>query len=217
MKKLIALVLVIVTLVLTLTGCFWRGNNTSEEYCWGDYGLGFPHYQDLNAMVTSDRLEFDINNVTLDFSYCFYCLDDETIEEVQSDFYYGTGEKYWEASYAIYLSNDSYLLFEEEDTRIIDYENKVNARLIKYIDLEDLFNTNYGYTTPIGRQIEYNHTEKLTIPAEYFDPSQGIVCIHVIRFSHFTENDTLHRYPESTRIIIEFDLFDDNTVVLRER
>ena len=213
MKKLIALVLVITTLVLTLTGCFWREDDTSEEYCWGDEGLGFPEYQDLNAKVTSDRLEFDINDVTLDFYYCFYCLDDETIEEVKSDYHYGSSE----VTYAIYLSNTSYLLFEEENNHIIDYENNVNAQLIKYIDHEELFDTNYGYTVHGINVIEYNYVEKLTIPAEYFDPSYDIVFIHVIRFSHDIENDTLYRQSESTRIMIEFCLLDDNTVVFRER
>ena len=217
MKKLIALVLALTTLVLTLTGCFWREDNTSEGYYWGDEGLGFPQYQNLNAKVTSDKLEFDINDVTLDFYYCFYCLDDETIEEVQEHYHYQTNQGYWEATYAIYLSKTSYLLFEEENNYIIDYENKVNAQLIKYIDHEELFNTNYGYTTPIGRQIEYNHSEKLTIPAEYFDPSWGVVFIHVVRLTHWKDDDMFSITPEKTVIKIEFDLFNDNTVVLRER
>ena len=216
MKKLIALVLVVITLVFTLTSCFWRNDNSNEEYCWGDYGLGFPQYQDLNAKVTSDRLEFDINDVTLDFYYCFYCLDDETIEEVQEDYHYETSEGYREATYAIYLNNEGPLLFEEENNCIIDYENKVNSQLIKYIDHEELFNTNYGYTTPKGRQIEYNHSEKLTIPAEYFDPSRGIVYIHIVRLLHWKNDDTLQRCAEETVIGIQFDLIDENTVVLRE-
>ena len=217
MKKLIALVLVITTLVLTLTGCFWREDDTSEEYCWGDEGLGFPEYQHLNAKVTSDKLEFDINDVTLDFYYCFYCLDDETIEEVKSDYHYGTGEEYWEATYAIYLSNTSYLMFEGENDRIIDYENKVNAQLIKYIDHKELFDTNYGYTIYGINVIEYNHMEELTIPAEFFAPSYGTVYIHIIQFAHFVENDILYRDPRSTTIMMEFNLLDESTVILRER
>ena len=217
MKKLIALVLVITTLVLTLTGCFWREDDTSEEYCWGDEGLGFPEYQDLNAKVTSDRLEFDINDVTLDFYYCFYCLDDETIEEVQSNYHSGTGEEYFENTYAIYLSNEWSLSFEEENNRIIDYENKVNARLVKYIDYEELFDTNYGYTVHGINVIEYNYVEKLTIPAEYFDPSRGIVYIHIVRLNHWKDDDMFQIHSEKTVIGIQFDLLDENTVVLRER
>ena len=216
MKKIIALVLIISTLVLTLTGCFWRDDNTSEEYCWGDEGLGFPEYQHLNAKVTSDKLEFDINDVTLDFYYCFYCLDDETIEEVRSNYHSGTGEEYFENTYAIYLSNEWSLSFEEENDRIIDYENKVNAQLIKYIDHKELFDTNYGYTIYGINVIEYNHMEELTIPAEFFVSSYGTVYIHVVRLCHWVEDDKFSASEKAT-VGIEFDLLDESTVILRER
>lgn len=81
MNRTIAFIMSLLTLILSLTRCFNPNVDEPELYTWGNEGLGFPSYQDLNALLTSPKNEFDINDVTLDFYYCFYCLDDETLEE----------------------------------------------------------------------------------------------------------------------------------------
>ena len=216
MKKIIAFILIITTLVLTLTGCFWREDNTSEEYCWGDEGLGFPQYQDLNAKVTSDELEFNINDVTLDFYYCFY-RSDKTIEEIESQLQYTTSVGYCEVNYAVYLSNDMNHPFEKGTFfSFEDCINRANAQLIKYIDHEELLNIDYGYTIYGINVIEYNHMEELTIPAEFFVSSYGTVYIHVVRLCHWVEDDKFSASEKAT-VGIEFDLLDESTVILRER
>ena len=217
MKKLIALMLALLMLGLSLTSCIRE--NTKDEpvlYTWGNEGRGWPRYQDLNALLTSETKEFDLYDVTLDFYYCFYCLDDKTIEEARDHFNYETKKGYYQIEFAVYLSNNGRLDFETgDDYRVLDFENKVNAKLYKYITYEEAFTRNYGYTTYGISTINYNHSEKLTIPAEFFNPSNAKMYIYVVMFANYIDNEIL-LLEGQTCIDIKFELLDNNRVVLIE-
>jgi hypothetical protein len=217
MKRIVALTLSILMLIVYLSSCFGRTTAKEDAYIWGDRALGFPKRQHLNALLKSDKNEFDINDVTLDFYYCFYCLDEQTMEEAQILHHYETSEGYWESNFAIYLNNGDGLDFEMGDKYcIIDCENKVNAELYKYITFTEAFKTNYGYTTnDFTSVINYTHSERITIPSEYFDSSNESICIYVVQFSNYVENDML--FVESkTSIEIRYELQDNNKVVFIE-
>ena len=82
MKRIVALTLSLLMLTVHLSSCFGRTTAKEDVYTWGDRALGFPKRQHLNALLKSDKNEFDINDVTLDFYYCFYCLDEQTMDSV---------------------------------------------------------------------------------------------------------------------------------------
>ena len=208
MNRTIAFIMSLLTLILSLTRCFNPNVDEPELYTWGNEGLGFPSYQDLNALLTSPKNEFDINDVTLDFYYCFYCLDDETLEESKEKH---TGSLKYDYFYAIYIGNFSLDFELGNESYIFDYE-KVNALLYKRITLDESYETNYGYTTN-GRYINYNHVEKLTIPSEYFSSSLNSVSIHVIQFAHNLEMDVYYFTPFSTSITLDYKI-NGNKVIL---
>ena len=79
MKRVIALTLVILITIISLTGC------SNPIYKRGEFNLGFRIYQYIYAKVEADRFIFDKNDVTLDFFYCFYRLDDQTLEQAKKD------------------------------------------------------------------------------------------------------------------------------------
>lgn len=170
-------------MTLTLTGC------SGVVYSRG-YGSAIVK-DELFIKAEANKRFFKKDDVTLDLFYSLYCLDDKTLEQVKSEHYYSASDSsnQYERSYAVYISNGYYLEFEKDDAgHIIDHENKVNAILYKYITLEDSFETNYGYTSTrndlsLFFKIHYNHSEKLTIPAELFDSSTNKIYIHIVSFS----------------------------------
>ena len=175
---------------------------------------------------------FDVNDVTLDLSYGYYCLDNETLDHIKDEYYFDATTEYSSSTdfsdefvHAVYITNDYTLRLPVDSDKprgdgwlvIDDYENIENAKLVKYIDYDELFDTDYGYTVDSGK-IEYNHSEKITIPAEMFNTSSGCIYIYIVRFVHDLKTDEYLRYPlHECRIGIQFDLLNDNTVVFRER
>lgn len=213
--KFLALLLVIYLFVSSsISACFGNQEEPEERYESGTTGVGLM-IENVVAKVESDERCFDKNNVNLDFSYSFYCLNDTTIDSVGSKKY---KDPWYEDAYAIYLSKNPMLVFEEDE--ITDYENKVNAKLYKYFSFDDILETDYGYTHSAGK-VNYNHSEKLTIPEELFDSTSGYVYVYVIRFLKDTRNETaVYTYFEydsyfNETISIKYELTDDNKVVLK--
>lgn len=215
MKRIIALILTTIIWILTLTGCF------NKVYSIGDET--FLAQKDFFAKVESDTLLFDKDNVILNFYYSLYQLDNTTIDKVREDHYYIPSEGYGnpfhqEDTYAIYLSNNEMLAFETDQGYIIDHKNKVNAQLYKYITFEEAFKTNYGYTSTrkalqLVNSINYNHCEKLVIPAELFDEANSSVYIHIVRLQHYVyENRLVER--EMITLKIKYKFLNNNMVKL---
>ena len=184
-KKSVGVLLILLTLLSTLTGCY-----KDEGYISGNLSVRFEFAPNHYAKVTSDKSIFDKGDVTLDFSYSLYPLDGASTLETQKlqHFYIPSeserekGEYHREAVFAIYISNDQKLIFEEDEQGyLLDYENKVNGKLWKFISFEEAFTTDYGYTTS-GFKINYHHSEKITIPAEFFKESNEWVNIYILMF-----------------------------------
>lgn len=188
MKKLIALIIVLLVFVLSLTRC------SNIKFVSGDSYLNFEFRKDINAKLSSDTVIFSKDDVTMDFLYSFYCLNNTTLDQAKDNgrINPSQNDKYrsnLESVYAIYLSKNQNLVFEEDEFgALIDYEKKVNAQLLKFINYEDAFNTNYGYTSS-QLKITYNHSEDITIPAELFDSTNGFIYIHLINLVHDIDNN----------------------------
>ena len=220
MNKIKLLLIVLLIATLSFTGC------TGPVYVIGNERQGFEFAQDLNAKLESDKFIFDKNDVTLDFYYCFYCLDYVTLEHAWLSKTYiltqGNETQHFEAVYAIYLSKNKDLIFEEDKLgNLVDFQNKVNAQMLKFISYEDSFNTNYGYTTLLRPflKINYNHKEQITIPAELFSTSNDPIYIHVLSFVHNIDTDKYYNENsfdvENLRTLeIKYKLLGENTVML---
>ena len=216
MKKLIAVVLVIITLSFSLSGCQKRLYESGKTHITIEFS------RSVNAKVEADKLIFNKNDTTVDLLYCLYNLDYVTIEQIKKSYCYiptdselKEGIKYTEAAFAIYISNNEELIFEEEQSiGLIDYENKVNAKLVKYITFEEAFENDHGFTTSRFK-IDYHHSEKFTIPAEMFDSSNDCVYIHLVRLNHCPEDNTYYllRYYQCT-VKIKYKLIGKDNVIL---
>ena len=221
-KKLIAFFLVMLSLMLSLTSCF------SGTYLRGDtmYNLDWLNGQSIYAKVEADHFVFDKNDVTLDFNYGLYQLGNMTLDQVKKTYCYIPSEEelqngmlYSESDFAIYISNSEELVFEsKEDGSLIDPQNKVNAKLWKYISYDDAFSTNYGYTS-ISLKVIYNHGEKITIPAEFFSSENDHrVYIHIVLLWRNSEG-TIHSCSNAqndyyySKYALDYMLFGDSVIL----
>ena len=220
MKKIIAFVLSLLMINLSLVSCFKRDREEPEEYSWGDDNITFSFPKTVNALIKSDTNEFDINDVTFDFYYGLYRLDDQTMEEAKKRYsYHDKRLQHSESCFAIYFSKTGMNIFEMgDDYRILDFEN-VDGQLYKFITCEEAFETDYGFTTyGYTKVINYNHCEKLTIPAEFFVTPNNRIIIYIFRFYHDLDKDAyyLERYlaGESTDIELKYKLNDGKIIIL---
>jgi hypothetical protein len=107
------------------------------------------------AKVEANRLIFNNVDVTLDFYYAFYRINNNTKEQLKEN----AEEKQYQPNFAIYLSNNEELIFaEDENEKIVDCETGVNATLYKYFTFDETFDTDYGYTTKGFNEIQYNYS-----------------------------------------------------------
>ncbi len=217
--RVLSFALLIVLISSMLTGCFMP-EQENKTYVSGDEGRGLNGGWGIYAKVESDRWSFDINDVTLNFSYTFYCLDSQTIEDLSDKPFTSTPD--CEDEYAIYLSKNPLLEFEDTTGKgyILDYQNNVNAKLYKHFTRDEIFEDDYGHTTNV-LIINYNHTEELTIPLEFFDSENGEIFIYVVMLLkqplRESFNGMTHSYNIMSLTTIEIDYnLNDSTVTLVE-
>ena len=142
--KSVGSLLILLTLLSTLTGCRYGFYLKGDSFVVGEWLKSFY------CKLQSNKLVFDSDDVTLDFYYGLYPLyGAETLEtqKMYHGFELSDGDRI-ECNFAIYLSDSDEIVFEQdENENIIDYENKVNARLWKFISYEEAFSTDYGFTS----------------------------------------------------------------------
>ncbi len=200
-KKSVGVILILLTLISTLTGCvhnddiIYVGGAFYEPYEWGKGGIPC-------AKVESHKTIFDIDAVTLDLYYALYSREGgESLYDLKTRFSSIPSENdsfyHTESDYAIYISNNDELVFEKDEIgQLIDYENKVNAMLWKFISFEEAFGTDYGYTTTVDndsffkfKKVNYSQKETITIPEELFNSSSGYIYVYVLRLLHNKATD----------------------------
>ena len=207
MKKSVGVILILLTLLYTLTGCYLF------EYSKGS-GLGIGLItNDLYAKVKSDKRFFDKENVTLDFYIGLYYAQG-TIESQKEQYAFETANgNNVERHFAIYLSDSEEIIFEKDGNEYaLDIENKVNARLWKYISYEDAFSTDYGYTHE-SMIMDYHHKEKITIPQDMFDLSSGSVFVHIVDLRYVNNEAFMIGYCGSY-FEIKYKCFYDKIVLI---
>ena len=193
-------ILILILLFSTLVGCV---NDKNMIYMGGAFLEPFERGKAsiTCAKIESNKTTFDIDSVTLDFYYALYPhKKGESLAELKSKYSHTDSENnnfyHIESDYAIYISNSEDLIFEKnDDNTLVDYKNKVNGIMWKFISFEEAFGSDYGYTTTTEKiyflefeRVNYPRKETITIPKELFNSSNEYIYIHVI---------TLHRKLET--------------------
>ena len=210
MKK---IVLRIVSAICMVLLCFSMASCSNPEGLnMGFKGKWIGTLPDVHFGIKSDKTEFDINNVTLDFSY-----GDGSVGEVGG--YIGN---YVEGAdeiedcpivcVAVYFYNSRY-----GDTlgeaRFEDYKNIEGLYFVKEISLDD-YNENYDVENNIFGS-KYEHTETLTIPQETFELTTGFVCIGVYAIAYIPSQN-LYRIADGADKGLKYEILDDGKVKISE-
>lgn len=210
MKKIVLRIISAICMVLL---CFSIASCSNPEGLnMGFKGKWIGTLPDVHFGIQSDKTEFDISNVTLDFSY-----GDGRIGEVGG--YIGN---YVEGAdeiedcpivcVAVYFYNSRY-----GDTlgeaRFEDYKNIEGLYFVKEISLDD-YNENYDVENNFFGS-KYEHTETLTIPQETFELTTGFVCIGVYAIAYIPSQN-LYRIADGADKGLKYEILDDGKVKISE-
>ena len=210
MKK---IVLRIVSAICMVLLCFSMAScSNSKGINIGFNGKWIGTLPDVHFGIKSDKTEFDINNVTLDFSY-----GDGSVGEVGG--YIGNYVEGAEETedcpivcVAVYFYNSKYGNTLGE-ARFEDYKNIEGLYFVKEISLDD-YNENYDVENNIFGS-KYEHTETLTIPQETFELTTGFVCIGVYAIAYIPSQN-LYRIANGADKGLKYEILDDGKVKISE-
>ena len=204
--RVLSVVILFVVVVSIFAGC-------GPKFERGAFGLHYMGYcfrlYSWYAGVKSSTDTFAKDNVTLDFYYGLYDVDDDdpscSIVRGYDDYFF-----------AIYVYADIRTSMDPIYFRKIveDYQNVENAHFIKEISREESLSEDYGYQIRPILGLKYNHHESLTLPQDIFTDSRGFIHIAVVQID--TSKDTSLPYIISDGYIIDiyYKFLDDNTLQL---
>ena len=210
MRKIVLRIISSICMVLL---CFSMAScSNSKGINIGFNGKWIGTLPDVHFGIKSDKTEFDINNVTLDFSY-----GDGSVGEVGG--YIGNYVEGAEETedcpivcVAVYFYNSKYGNTLGE-ARFEDYKNIEGLYFVKEISLDD-YNENYDVENNIFGS-KYEHTETLTIPQETFELTTGFVCIGVYAIAYIPSQN-LYRIADGADKGLKYEILDDGKVKISE-
>lgn len=203
-RRIFMVLLILLTVTLSATSC---GQESGFE-------KGFDYTftpQTIMFGAKSDTDTFSKNDVIFDLYYGVHDIGyDEKYNSDPKTLYQKEG--YEKIFFGLYICEADYSLDVVNDMEISDYKMIENHYLVKEFSEEEAFSEEYGFTMSYRKGITYNHSEKITIPTEFFAKETGSFVIKLIAFHEPTiEEDN---YYTSTASHIEFDyqVVDENTI-----
>lgn len=198
-----------VLLILLMVSLFTTGCGQKSKYETGfDYTLT-PDQIMFGARSDTDT--FSKDDVTFDLYYGVH--DIGYTEKYNTDPKSGYRKEGYETIFfGLYICDADYCLDVVNDREISDYKMIDNHYFVKEISEEEAFSDEYGFTMGYWKGITYNHSEKITIPSEFFVNETGSFVVKLIAFHEpATEGDN---YYTSTARHIEFDYqaVDENRI-----
>ncbi|MCH5152131.1 MAG: hypothetical protein J1F65_05700 [Clostridiales bacterium] len=204
--RVISVAILLVVIVSIFAGC----SPKFESGAFGRHyrGACFEVYS-LYAGVKSSADTFTKDDVTLDFYYGLYDIDDDdpscSIVSGYDDYFF-----------AIYVYTEIRTSMPQIYFQKIveDYQNVENAHFIKEISREESLSEDYAYQIRPILGLKYNHHESLTLPQDLFTDRRGFIHIAVVAIN--TSKDTSLPYIISNGYIVDIDyeFLDDNMLQL---
>ena len=158
--------------------------------------------------VKSDKTEFNIDDVTLDFSY-----GDGSVTDVGGYVGGDNGEDCPIVCIAVYFFNakyqDAVTIFG--DARFGDYKEIEGLYFVKEISSDD-YNENYDVENSFWG-CKYEHTETLTIPETVMELTTGYVCLGVFEIAYIP-SENLYCIVGGGYQALKYEKLDGNMVEL---
>ncbi len=203
MKKITLLVIVLI-LVVSMTGC---GNKANLEK-----GFAYTFTPDeIMFGVRSDTDTFDNGSVSFDVYYGVHDIGKDEKYDNDPKLTY-TKEGHETIFFGLYICNGEYALDVVNDMEIPDYKMIDNYYFVKEISEEEAFSGDYGFTMSYLKGITYNHSEEITIPAEFFAGETGSIAVKLIAFHEPVEEGGNYYTSTASHIKLRYEKIDDNTI-----
>ena len=169
MKRTICLSIAIILVLATLVSC-----GTEKGIDIGSKGILIGELPYVFYSIRSNETEFDLDNVTLDFSF-----GKGTSSDVGGFIGEGSPDEAEIKCIAVYFCNGAYLdkMVGFGDARFDDYKSIDGLYFVREISIDD-YNENYDVDTGFLRR-RYEHSETLTVPRGVFEKRTGYACIVV--------------------------------------
>lgn len=205
MKKCISVICLLLVSLLTLSSC-------SEP---AGLNMGFDgrmgRLPEVYFGVKSDKTEFDIDGVTLTFSY-----GHDSSTDIGG---YAGGANGDEDNpivcIAVYFCNAKYCdtIQSFGEARFEDYKEIEGLHFVKEISLDD-YNENYNVENNFFG-CKYEHSETLTIPKEAFELTSGYVCLAVLNVA-YVPSEGVYRFVGGDYQGLKYEMLDNGKVKISE-
>ena len=195
--------------IVFLTGCSADIDGRHNGLSIGFNFIG-PRYSQIMYAVRSDRTEFEINNVTLDF-YCGWFGELPFFHtDIEDEASYTVGVAFYITKSVVGQSIDPQG----------DYRNVENQHFIKIISAEEFWSESFlaNQTRRDGKV--FNHSgESITIPKEAFSQQEGTLELYAQIVSFYLEDNLFH-FDSSLSgswytVYIRYNRVNDNIIRLR--
>lgn len=183
-----------------MSGC---ATDIDGRYKGLSIGFNYTYYTHSSIMCAarSDKTEFDVNDVTLDF-YFGWCQQPPG-KPAYPDIYSAI-------VYAIYFGNNK--SFNRSIQNIEDYKDILDHCFVKEISIEQFDSDEFAISMKKNTGKVFKQSEKYTIPKELFDQSTGYVYFWIRNIWLKEDNQFLTQDGEC--VSIKYDFINDNIVRL---
>ncbi|MDR3263424.1 MAG: hypothetical protein LBT30_03860 [Clostridiales bacterium] len=205
--SIVTLVLTVAIAMITLTGCPRKTINGLQ------IGFKAPRYNSISVGIKSENIEFDLDDITLNFYYGFRRvkvseLSDRKRYEQFIVLYFVRGE---------YVNNAVSALYD-------DYKNIEGFYFVKEIPLEE-FNSSAYEVKNHNRPSGFAHSEQITVNREIIDSSTRSYFYFAVQVVIFDKQENKYEFSDQTSrinnryanaVCIYSKVLDDNKVQLSE-
>ena len=185
MKRILAVALALACGLLCWSGCI--GKKAALERGFGYYG---HIVSDFLCAVKSDKTEFAIDDVTLDF---YFSIDSNTWLETTYE-----GQLYEDLQIkcvALYFCDSKYMTYPISMKDMFqDYKAIEGHYFIKEISYEEFDAEEYSMTTTFFGGTKFNHKETFTIPQDIFAYNEGKIYFRIMDIQYSPKNDFYCRF-----------------------
>ncbi|NCA66464.1 MAG: hypothetical protein EOM87_00205 [Clostridia bacterium] len=205
------ILIILFCLILILGGCSNKGE-FKTNFC---YPTTDNHTKASNneivCDVVSNKSQFDINQVTMDFYFGYI-----------TDYSYGFCEEgyptYFFQCIALYFQRivPNQEAFFSGNLIFDDYQSMENTYFIKELSYNDFYLEQYGVTKTkklYKRKLTYTHNESITVPKEMFTGENGKFAV-VVRAVYRNELTGQYALSNAGLVKLHYKVLDENTVKL---
>lgn len=211
----VVLLLLILSMALSATGCGWNSDKYKFEIGHFDYTFT-PDSIMMGAKSKTDTFAKDAVSVELYYG----------VHNIGYDERYGTDPKsrYTLSAFpdekilfALYVCDTEFSLDVVNSMNFEDYKNIDNYYFVKEIFEDEAFSEEYGFNMTYLQGVTYNHHETITIPAELLNKEKGSFSIKILAFQGPLSDSGIYHTTNGSHIELDYEIVDDKVKIKFEQ